>query len=65
MKVKMRKCSCGTYTLKYTCPKCSRKTYTPIPARFSPEDPHGKYRRILRREIGFFNIRRWSDGSKS
>ncbi len=65
MKVRMRKCTCGAYTLKNICPKCGRKTYTPIPARFSPEDPYGKYRRMLRKECGFFSIRRWSDASKS
>jgi len=60
MKVRMRKCpKCGTYTLKDICPKCGNKTYMPIPPKFSPEDPYGKYRRMLRKEVGFFNIGRW------
>jgi len=66
MKVRIRKCgNCGRYTLKETCPKCNSKTFIPIPPRFSPEDPYGKYRRMLRKELGFFNIRRWSNASKS
>jgi H/ACA ribonucleoprotein complex subunit 3 len=59
MKVKMRKCGeCGMYTLKETCPKCGKRTFMPIPPRFSPEDPYGKYRRIIRKEAGFFSLRR-------
>ncbi|HID42343.1 MAG TPA: RNA-protein complex protein Nop10 [Archaeoglobaceae archaeon] len=58
MKVKMRKCKfCRIYTLKDVCPECGRNTFMPLPPRFSPEDPYGKYRRILRKEKGFFNIR--------
>jgi len=54
----MRKCpNCKIYTLKEICPKCGGKTYMPIPPKFSPEDPYGKYRRMLRKEVGFFNIR--------
>jgi H/ACA ribonucleoprotein complex subunit 3 len=59
MKVKLRKCRvCGMYTLKESCPKCGEDTFMPIPPRFSPEDPYGKYRRRLRKEKGFFNFRR-------
>ncbi len=55
MKVRMRKCpKCGEYTLRDTCPKCGEKTCTPLPPRFSPEDPYGVYRRKLRKELGFF-----------
>jgi len=58
VKVIMRKCpNCKIYTLKEICPKCGGKTYMPIPPKFSPEDPYGKYRRMLRKEVGFFNIR--------
>ena len=61
MKVNMRRCSmCGRYTLKERCPICGGKTFMPIPPKFSPEDPYGKYRRMLRKEVGFFNIGRWS-----
>jgi H/ACA ribonucleoprotein complex subunit 3 len=59
MKVLMRKCGkCGRYTLKETCPACGNKTFMPVPPRFSPEDPYGKYRRKLRKEVGFFVFRR-------
>jgi len=30
----------------------------PIPPRFSIEDPYGRYRRKLRKELGFFTFRR-------
>ncbi len=66
MKVIMRKCAnCGRYTLKEKCPICGGKTYMPIPPRFSPEDPYGRYRRKLRKEVGFFSFRRWSNAEKS
>ncbi|MGA9138827.1 MAG: RNA-protein complex protein Nop10 [Methanocella sp.] len=45
MKTKMKKCErCGTYTLKDTCP-CGGTPINPVPARYSPLDPYGKYRR--------------------
>jgi H/ACA ribonucleoprotein complex subunit 3 len=45
MKTKMKKCErCGRYTLKATC-ACGGKSVNPVPARFSPLDPYGKYRR--------------------
>jgi len=58
MRASIRKCcDCGRYTLKIKCPVCGGRTIMSIPPKFSPEDPYGKYRRKLRREIGFF-IRR-------
>ncbi len=58
MKTKLRKCcDCGRYTMKTLCPKCGGKTFMPVPPRFSPEDPYGKYRRMLRKQEGFW-IRR-------
>lgn len=51
LKTLMHKCrSCDIYTLEKVCPKCGSGTSTPIPARFSPEDHYGKYRRMLLRE---------------
>ncbi|TQD25122.1 RNA-protein complex protein Nop10 [Methanolobus sediminis] len=48
---KIFKCrNCGRYTLEAVCPKCGSDTFRPQPARFSPLDPYGKYRRIARRE---------------
>jgi H/ACA ribonucleoprotein complex subunit 3 len=50
MKTLMYKCKeCDAYTLEQTCPKCGSRTQNPIPARFSPEDHYGKYRRRLLR----------------
>ncbi|WP_462272767.1 RNA-protein complex protein Nop10 [Methanohalophilus sp.] len=47
---KILKCiSCGEYTLQETCPKCGKKTIKPSPARYSPRDPYGKYRRLSKR----------------
>ncbi|MDI6889060.1 MAG: RNA-protein complex protein Nop10 [Methanocellales archaeon] len=45
----MRKCECGTYTLKDTCPSCGKKTRNPLPPSFSPKDPYGKYRRMMKK----------------
>jgi H/ACA ribonucleoprotein complex subunit 3 len=39
--------SCGRYTLSMTCPVDHAETRTPHPARFSPQDRWGKYRRAL------------------
>ncbi len=38
---------CGRYTLRATCPACGGSTRTPHPARFSPGDRYGRYRRML------------------
>ena len=46
MKTEILKCpKCLEYTLEKSCPKCNLKTLSPIPARFSPEDKYGVYRR--------------------
>jgi H/ACA ribonucleoprotein complex subunit 3 len=39
--------SCGRYTLFEACPACHGPVGTPHPARFSPEDRYGRYRRAL------------------
>jgi len=49
MKSKIRKCEvCGEYTLKEICEKCGSTTTNPKPPRFSPKDPYGKYRRMMK-----------------
>jgi len=49
MKSKLRKCGvCGEYTLKEVCARCGRRTMNPMPPRFSPKDPYGKYRRMMK-----------------
>ncbi|AKB85941.1 RNA-protein complex protein Nop10 [Methanococcoides sp. LMO-2] len=50
MGYKIRKCTqCNIYTLKENCPECGEPSRNPLPARFSPLDPYGKYRRISKR----------------
>lgn len=54
MKSIMKKCpNCREYTMKEICPRCGENDNL-IPPRFSPEDPYGKYRRMLRKEKGSF-----------
>ncbi len=52
MKTLLRKCpACKAYTLAEKCPKCGGTTFMPIPAKYSPEDRYGEYRRRLKREM--------------
>ncbi|MHA1713077.1 MAG: RNA-protein complex protein Nop10 [Candidatus Ranarchaeia archaeon] len=46
------RCSnCWRYTLHQdTCPVCGGKVVYAHPAKYSPEDRYGKYRRKLKRE---------------
>ncbi|MGB9371373.1 MAG: RNA-protein complex protein Nop10 [Halobacteriota archaeon] len=46
--MKLRKCH--GYTLEEKCRTCGQPTVTARPARFSPEDRYGRYRRMLKRE---------------
>ena len=51
--MKIRKCAnCGAYTLKESCMRCGGKTFHVRPARFSPEDRYGKYRRMMKAQYG-------------
>ncbi|MDR3075396.1 MAG: RNA-protein complex protein Nop10 [Candidatus Methanoplasma sp.] len=46
MKSFLRKCTaCGRYTLGDICPACGSVSVNPVPAKFSPEDRYGGYRR--------------------
>ncbi|MEE8401278.1 MAG: RNA-protein complex protein Nop10 [Candidatus Hydrothermarchaeaceae archaeon] len=50
--MKMKYCKkCMIYTLKDVCKKCGEASTNPRPARFSPKDPYGKYRRKLKLEF--------------
>lgn len=52
MKTLLRKCSsCREYTLKDPCPKCGGTTVMTMPAKYSPEDRYGEYRRRLKNEM--------------
>lgn len=45
------RCSrCNIYTLKTICPNCNSKTLSPKPAKYSPEDKFGVYRRKYKKE---------------
>ncbi len=40
---------CDAPTLHDDCPRCGAKAVNPLPPRYSPDDPYGKYRRELKR----------------
>ncbi len=49
--LKIKKCkSCETYTLKDACPSCGGQVVSPHPPKFSPHDPYGRYRRMMKKE---------------
>lgn len=51
MKTEILQCKdCNGYTLEKECSECSSITVTPKPAKFSPEDKYGKYRRIAKKQ---------------
>jgi H/ACA ribonucleoprotein complex subunit 3 len=43
--------SCHVLTLKPRCPECGADTVNPLPPKYSPEDPYGKYRREMKRRV--------------
>jgi H/ACA ribonucleoprotein complex subunit 3 len=46
----MRRCTgCKEYTLQDVCPRCGSAAKPNKPAKFSPEDQYGEYRRKLKR----------------
>ena len=46
----MRRCpACKEYTLAEACPRDGTPTKSPRPAKYSPEDHYGEYRRRLKR----------------
>ncbi len=46
---KILKCiKCGKYTMKEIC-SCGEKTISPKPAKYSPEDKFGEYRRLAKK----------------
>jgi H/ACA ribonucleoprotein complex subunit 3 len=47
----LRCAACGRYTLCASCPSCGSATHSPHPARFSPQDRWGRYRRALLAEV--------------
>ncbi|NMB86361.1 MAG: Ribosome biogenesis protein Nop10 [Methanosaeta sp. PtaB.Bin018] len=52
MRSKIMRCTaCYRYTLKDACPVCGASTIPTKPAKFSPDDPYGRYRRALAKEV--------------
>lgn len=41
--------ACREYTLQDVCPRCGAKATPNRPAKFSPEDTYGAYRRKLKK----------------
>ena len=50
MKTILKCQKCGKYTMKEKC-LCSGKCLTPKPAKYSPEDKYGSYRRKAKIDI--------------
>jgi len=49
--LEIKKCKkCGRYTFQDDCPECGGEAVSPHPAKFSPEDKYGEYRRKLKRK---------------
>ena len=42
---------CRQYTMQDKCPKCGIKTENPKPAKYSPDDPYGGYRRKAKEDM--------------
>ena len=42
---------CKSYTMKDKCPKCNMETISPKPAKFSPDDKYGDYRRKAKEQL--------------
>lgn len=40
---------CGSYTMNKVC-KCGGEAVSPKPAKYSPEDKYGEYRRKIKKE---------------
>ena len=53
MKTEILRCNkFDIYTLEKTCKVCKSKTITNKPAKYSPEDKYGHYRRLAKKELG-------------
>ncbi|MBW2971956.1 RNA-protein complex protein Nop10 [Candidatus Woesearchaeota archaeon] len=51
MSTHILKCTkCGRYTIRVKCPDCGGSALQPLPAKYSPEDQYGKYRREAKKE---------------
>jgi len=41
---------CKRYTIEETCTVCNAPTVSPKPAKYSPEDRYGHYRRLYKQQ---------------
>lgn len=51
MKHILRCSQCGQYTMQENCPKCRAITENSKPAKYSPDDLYGDYRRKAKEEM--------------
>jgi len=52
LRMRLGKCTgCGRYTLKDACTICGKPAKNCEPAKYSPQDPYGRYRRKMKEEI--------------
>jgi len=51
MKEILKCINCNTYTIKKICPRCNSEAITPKPAKYSPEDKYGKWRRQYKNDM--------------
>ncbi len=50
LKLEILKCEvCDQYSLQPKCSNCKKKTISPKPPKFSPEDRWGHYRRLAKK----------------
>ncbi|MBS3149917.1 nucleolar RNA-binding Nop10p family protein [Candidatus Woesearchaeota archaeon] len=49
--------NCKKYTLEKICNNCKKETLSPKPAKFSPLDKYGKYRRIYKKQMANQSIK--------
>ncbi len=50
--MRITKCKgCDLYTLAKQCKVCGTATSHVGPAKYSPQDPYGRYRRMMKRRI--------------
>ena len=48
----IHKCSsCSLYTMEQKCPSCGSSAFVAKPAKYSPEDKYGEYRRRAKEEM--------------
>mgnify|MGYP006293885733 CR=1 FL=1 len=44
---------CSEYSISSKCSKCGGGTRVITPPKYSPQDPYGKYRRMMKEEMEY------------